>query len=222
MSKKFEQIGRISAAVLALPENNLGIALDAMNKLTDPAWKARLTEVFREGLKPVAQAAVEVVDKLLESLGKVVIDIDLMQSKGEIDKFFTTRDGLYVEDAFNQLFGEAAALEVPAHMELSKFRLRKNMKDSAIRKELPENHVFRAWEFRLMLAFQLAKQWGGKEGVFRTDGWAEIFYVKTDDGRVFTVIVNWYSDPDYREWSVSAWDLDDYEWHAVNSVYSRN
>lgn len=62
MSKKFEQIGRISAAVIALPEPRLGIALDLLNKLTDPAWKLRLTEVLREGLKPVVQEVEAVVN----------------------------------------------------------------------------------------------------------------------------------------------------------------
>lgn len=49
-SNKFEQIGRISASVIALPEKHLGVTLDIVNKLHDPRWKARLTQVIREGL----------------------------------------------------------------------------------------------------------------------------------------------------------------------------
>ena len=47
-SKRFEQIGRISAAVHALPDDQLGITLDVVNKLgSGPEWKPYVVAATR-------------------------------------------------------------------------------------------------------------------------------------------------------------------------------
>ncbi len=200
MSRKFEQIGRINAAVIGLPEDRLGIALDILSKLcSDGAWKTRLTEVSREGLKPIAQA----VDGMFDPA-----------------KYFVTRDGLHV-------WPEFATLILPVYQGLIPKRgiegvdsvdLPRNMYDREIVAEYlgGEEEVRKHAFTPNQVAGLIDTQKDGKAGVLLNNGYANILYMIGVGGVLLPVSVDWRSDRSL--WSVDAYQFDDDYWSAGHRV----
>ncbi len=214
MSKKFEQIGRISAAVIALPEDHLGIALDVLNKLSDPNWKVRMSEVLRQGLKPVAKA----VETLLENMGSVTVVIDTTVNPSEVLKTTeaTTKiEGLWINDnAFAQILAKAKGT-APTSVTMELRRLKVGANDCMIKNELPKEHEIDPTAFVHMLATELTKVRSGETSkVLSKDCW-RLFYVAG-----LVVYVHWRSGD--SEWSVYVWKLGGRTWFAKYVVLSCN
>lgn len=96
-------------------------------------------------------------------------------------------------------------------------RFTKNANDSAIHKELPEQHLAE-WHHVISL---IGKQPNGEDGALLTNGYANIFYMRGVGGQVFAVSVLWFAVD--RRWRVRAWHLgggDD--WDAGGQVFSCN
>ncbi len=157
------------------------------------------------------------VGTLLQVVGKVAVAL-----KGKLvsSEFFTTRDGIFVVNSFQELFVGDDNSTVDSFV-LSKCLLTMSACDSNIRKELPENHVFTSSEFCQVIASMITSQWDGKEGDLLSNGYANIFYVQDKNKkRVFTVLVRWNSDD--REFCVRVWGLGGRGWRAGRAVFSRN
>ena len=230
-----EKVGNAGAIVFALPSvSPEGVELvrrvvDWLNKnnsnveMREAALKEFLRNQVSQGapstslnsaLTPVAKA----VNEFLEPAGKVLVTIDKAINPAD---FLKTREGLYVEEDFRRLFVGGEVSDLPDQIELSKYILKRDSFDSEIRSELPKGHIFEATEFCYMLASMLDTQEGGVAGVLRNDGRAEIFYVRSLDGKqVFAVRVSWFSDGPH--WDVSVWELGAPQWAAERSVSSRN
>ncbi len=166
---------------------------------------------------PATNPVPQVVDRYLEPIGKLIIDID---PSINCSTYLQTRNNeLWIDENFQRLFGRGEAISFPPRVSLPKFVLKKDSFDVEIREELPKDHVFEAFEFRFLLASAIKKQVGGKKGVLRNDGRREIFYVRSADKKeCFAVLVGWSSS---RFWCVHVWELG-YSRGAEDSVCSRN
>ena len=140
---------------------------------------------------------------------------------GNAQKFFTTREDLYVWDGFvdrvlSTVKGEAGLSE---RIILQSYTLTEPANDATIRNSLSKNHVFEATELCAILQHLIGGQPNGKEGHLLSNGYANLFYVKGGNDQLYVVLVDW--DAGYRGWSVRAWSLDGDGWHAGNRVFSR-
>lgn len=163
-------------------------------------------------LTPIAKA----VGEYLESLGKVTFEID--QSINP-DEFLQTREGLWVDSDLENWLGGTAE-KITGNIESSKWKIKKDSFDKEIKSEIPSDHIYVVGEFRTIIASAIHKQWGGKAGVLRNDGYANIFYVwNKDKTKCFAVGVLWAAG--YEEWRVSVCELED-RWRADGVVFSRN
>lgn len=160
------------------------------------------------------------VERLLPH-SKVVVDIDPTLTKEGVDAFLVSnRQGLYVPEEFDQLFKSEEQVPLPSQLEISKFEFLKLTDWWRLRKLLPENFIFGAYEVRALLATLLAKQKGGAEGVFNTDLQAHVFFVKVDE-KLFAVVVKFW--PEGKDWTIEVRsNVQDIHWKPRGVVFSRN
>lgn len=90
-------------------------------------------------------------------------------------------------------------LDVPAG-DLTIYRLRKNSVDKPILAELGGEETVE--EFLAYMAELIEKQAKGEQGILLTNGYANIFYIKDDNGTLWAVFCYWYSG--CSEWRVEA------------------
>lgn len=96
-------------------------------------------------------------------------------------------------------------------------RLVKATNDTAIRKELREQHLAE-WQDIILI---IDRQKNGEVGTLLANGHANIFYMMGVDGEVFAVDVGWCADN--RQWIVRAWRLDESDrWDGGDRVLSRD
>lgn len=138
------------------------------------------------------------------------------------DSFFSNGPvKLYFWDNFRSWILSAIPDSIPAFSTtLSSFTLTRNMYDRDILTELGNPTPFTVSEFAAIMKGMLSKQPQGEPGDLLTDGYANIFYVKLDDGRVVAVLVHWYAD--YPEWNCYAHDFDNDRWSEGNQVFVRS
>lgn len=171
-----------------------------------------LSGEIKVNLTPIAKA----VGEYLESLGKVVFEID--QSVNP-DEFLQTRTGLWVDSDLENWLGGTAE-KIDGNVEVSKWKLKKNSLDKEIKSELPSEHIYTTGEFRTIIASAIQKQWGGKVGILRNDGYANIFYVwNKNQTKCFAVYVGWYAGGE--RWNVGVYMLES-QWDTEGWVFSRN
>ncbi len=158
----------------------------------------------------------EAVGEYLESLGSVTFKI---KQTLDADKFLQSRTGLWVDPNFDKLLG-GKALKVKGSIRSSKWLRKKDSSYENIKGELPVEHTYEIGEFRPMIASAIDKQWGGKVGVLRNDGFGQVFHVWNEDHTArFAVDVFWRSD--VGKWSVRVYKLSR-QFCAERWVFSRN
>ena len=125
---------------------------------------------------------------------------------------------IYIGDGFkNSVLKSAGNVSEQPPATIASFTLVKEMDDSEIRDELPENHVF-ALDDLWMIANIIKKQANGESGDLLADGNANIFYVQKDASVLVVQVLR-----DGSEWLVDGWRLDGgVRWYAGSRVFSRN
>lgn len=208
MSKKFEQIGRISAAVIALPESHLGIALDVINRLADKRWKVRLLQVLREGLservkgvRPLSACAVFLNEKI------------------SLDGYFVTRNGLVVQEGFSDTFSFDLRQDHPQNWVLLMHDFEQDGHDWT---SLNQSHgrIFEHKDFLYVLASMLSKQWTTDDkGPLFSDGSWNSFRVWSKGGeRVYVVSVSWNFQA--QAWVITYKDENEYTYVRGEILFS--
>jgi hypothetical protein len=129
---------------------------------------------------------------------------------GEVYKFFVTRSGLHVWEEFTN----ATPATLGRHYDLLE-----NMTEGEIFEKFVRGNVFsNVSSFCAMLMQKLEVQWGGKEGRFLANGYANFFFVRVG-GEVVVVSIYWHSDD--RKWNVRAGRFcADYLWNPGNRAFS--
>jgi hypothetical protein len=133
--------------------------------------------------------------------------------------FYKNRAGLYVWDSVSwRILSDAQPTEKADAVPLRCYDLKKIALDPHIRSELPSNHVFDFSEFSWILALLIGHQLHGEAGPLLTNGYANIFYLRTGPG-LFSVSAPWIDD----RWELRGWDLEGSgKWAAGHRVFSRN
>lgn len=138
---------------------------------------------------------------------------DLFSSTGPIK--------LYFGNNFQNLVLPEIADIIPASEKiLSSLDLTESMHDFAIREEVGELNVVSATEWAQEFIPLLLDQPVGQGGRLLSNGYSNIRYVKLNSGKI--VVVHAYWNADYRKWSLTAYELGDYRWFAVNRVFARS
>ncbi len=128
---------------------------------------------------------------------------------------------LYIWDSFRDRILKAIPNLVPAFQgNLQSTQLSKDMRDSEILEELGHPKPFSLLEFSSILSYLLMKQPEGEEGKLLVNGYATIFYVELEDGRVVAVDARWGDDD--RAWILDAYVLDGAFWREGYRVFSRS
>jgi hypothetical protein len=174
---------------------------------------AKLIVAGANGAKNLALKSLKLIEDGIAVMGEVFKKSSFFTADGPVKLWFG--------DNFKKWVLSAIPDSIPAFQgKLLKTQLTEYMYDSAILKELGQPNPFTVGEFAAIIRDLLTKQPNGEDGTFLTNGYANIFYVKLDDGRVVAVDVRWRSDS--REWRLSAYDLADGGWHDGDCVFSRS
>jgi len=135
--------------------------------------------------------------------------------------FFANGPNLYLWDNFKNWVLTEIPDTIPAFEgKLSKFSLTKKMYDSEIQTELGNPNSFSVTEFAAIVKDLVSRQPKGESGTLLNNGYANIFYVVLANTRVVAVRMRWSAGD--REWSFSAFDLDDVHWGDEYCVFSRS
>lgn len=187
-------------AIETIPTAKITKALGS--KLTKGLLKKKLSAMWKEILSEVKVLTLEFLTLVEE--GIIVASTTL-----RIKDFFRHRSGtpkLYIQDNFKNWILDNAPETIEFGGEtLSKFKLTKNMYDSEICKELGDPEPFTVSELLGTLKSLIGKQSRGEDGILLTNGYANIFYVKLEDGR--TVAVHAFWDSADAEWNLYAWGV---------------
>ncbi len=128
---------------------------------------------------------------------------------------------LYFGSNFRNWILKAMPDEIPAFEgALLKTQLVKYMCDSEILAELGNPKPFTISEFSAIIRELFLKQPNGEGGIFLNNGYANIFFIQLENGRVVAVRVRW--DSDDREWCLGVDDLYDDRWFGGYCVFSRS
>ncbi len=119
--------------------------------------------------------------------------------------FYQTRTGLYVDNSFADRLDLSARQTVNSAPERPYvvLILKERAYDKDIYKELPAETRLSTMED---IASLIEAQPNGKLGLLLNNGYANIFYVKEKNGKVFIMSVSW--DSDDRYWSICGGRLD--------------
>lgn len=121
---------------------------------------------------------------------------------------------IYAWDNFRKLFLGKEEKEAKANR-LVIHRLGKNSLDAPIRKELGEGEEITLAHFVHLLKLQSQ----GQNGVLLTNGYANVAYIKGNDGNLWAVYASWHSGS--RDWHVDARSVEfPYDWDAGRQVLS--
>jgi hypothetical protein len=129
---------------------------------------------------------------------------------------------MYIHDNFREWIlnpMKNQPLSLSDGITLEKFNLNKSMHDSQIKNELGNPKPIYVTAFFPILLNLLRQQPNGeaKENGLLNNGYANIFHVELEDGRVVAVNVYW----DDVEWDLLAYDLDfDLAWDDSNSFFT--
>lgn len=163
---------------------------------------------------------VEAVTVFLKFVGKVSIKVT---KPINLDEFFSGRDGLRIDGDFKELFVATDATFTPKEYFLTKYIITKDALDSEARTELPPDHVFEAEDFSLLLATMLYRQWEGTSGYLITNGYANVFYVRSKNKKKIFIVYVFYGSVGWssvdKTWNVSLWSLNDNWWRAENVFF---
>ncbi len=119
---------------------------------------------------------------------------------------------------FEEHFGHHRERATKKDIKLVVHRLLKGLSNEAIVKALGGEAV--AESFLGQMAYLIAFQPHGEEdGVLLVNGWANIFFIKDDNGELWAVYCAWISDD--REWHLNAIPISDpVGWRAGRQVFS--
>ncbi len=128
---------------------------------------------------------------------------------------------LWFGESFRNWILPAIPDEIPEFQgNLAKHELMKSMNDSEILAELGSPQPFTIPEFVAIVKSLVEKQPQGEAGTLLSNGYANIFYVQLEDGRVVAAGVYWVSG--CREWDLGAYGLGGGGWSGGDCVFSRN
>ncbi len=160
--------------------------------------------------------------KKLKHLQLITDSIPIITPSFQRDSFF--KNGpvkLYIWDSFRDRILKAIPDTIPAYEgSLRQTQLSKNMYDSEILTELGHPKPFSLLEFTAILSHLLMKQPEGEEGKLLVNGYATIFYVELEDGRVVAVYAGWRAGA--RAWSLRAFAFGAGFWYGGDRVFSRS
>ena len=167
---------------------------------------------FREKIEKVAEPVAGEIKKVTKFLRTVTYDLP----ERDLVKFFKDRKGLYASDGdFQEILTDAVSDGKMAPAEKVTMHWHTNTEDAhddIIYPEIGEDIIeLSTAEGRKMartrlniLATNIEKQEGGKEGDFRNDGYVNfVGKFRTIAKRVLLCRGRWYSDD--REWRCSGW-----------------
>jgi hypothetical protein len=164
-------------------------------------------------LSPVAK----VVDKLLEDIGSVTIDMDPVVDPSEALMTAAATpevEALRVDENFIDILVQAK-VSFPTLVTMKRHRVKKNVSDPNIESHLPKEHEIDPTAFVWMLAIELMKVRSGKQSNVLAKDWHCLFCVAG-----FVVSVWWNSGG--SEWSVSVWRHFGLAWNAENIIFTCN
>jgi hypothetical protein len=132
--------------------------------------------------------------------------------------FFQTREGLWISTELrSRILARTNPCEVGASSGKS-FDLRKDALDHEIVREIPEGYEFvNETEVCARIAAMIQRQPNGQKGELLSNGYANLFYVRSAG-----CVVHVYWRADRRDWRVYAWPLDGHSRFADDRIFSRN
>lgn len=106
-------------------------------------------------------------------------------------------------------------VKLSKNIKLDKLCLLVDRHDTEMQNEVGHK-PFKITNFLPMLWSILSKQKNGEEGFLLNNGYANIFHVELEDGRVVAVYARWHGDG----WNLNAYDLDyNGRWYADNCLF---
>lgn len=131
----------------------------------------------------------------------------------DLAQFYRHRSGLWVSDSLCERFDLRVVSSAPARPYVASL-LKKNAYDQRILLELPSGYLSTLEDIAGFIEIQA----DGQEGLFLTNGCANIFYVEGRSSEVFSVHTFWLSDR--CGWGVRDWQLDEHgQWRAERQVF---
>lgn len=202
------------------------------NKLTDFLTKNRsfmcddLKAETDSLLKQLQNSAVKAGSRILKSLAFVCEILVAPVAEFGVGQKFQHRGKnvikMYFYDPFRDWIWkpfEKRSVSLPAQLKVERFSLGKDMYDTEIQSELGNPTPIPVATFLPLLFSLLSGQPNGeaKENGLLTNGYANIFHVQLEDGRVVAVRADWDAD----EWDLSAFELDtDNRWHGGSCFFT--
>lgn len=190
----------------------------------------RLYEAMKskETRKAMAEACAKVLgsvsSRILKYLELLNPQIPISSVSFSKEEFFDSKLGvkIYIGGNFDNWIKPELSEKIPAfNGNLASYKLTKNMYDSEIRSEIGEDQVFTPDEAMAIVFTIISKQPNGETGDFLNTGYANILYVRLQNGEVVSMGVSWYSGD--REWRLNSNRLDeDGRWLGGGRVFSRS
>ncbi len=214
-----DMLGAVVKKLVTLPEEDLGVVSDLLEKFSNPEWiKATKRMLRKEDPWP-----------LLERL-KTTIETPAVEEFRAIDHFRITPDKDrktaevvigYIGDNFRNAFlqGDGKIEEnIPAG-KLQINKLRRASVDGPIIAELGCEALAETTLAEMFHAMKL--QGRGQKGALLTNGCANIFYVRDTEGNLWAVCCYW--DSAYEDWRVGAYSITaPRQWRADSQVFVRD
>ncbi|MBU4536461.1 hypothetical protein KJ603_00270 [Patescibacteria group bacterium] len=142
--------------------------------------------------------------------------MELELTSFHLEKFFITREGLWVSDDLKEYIISVAKPIKKSKVETSSVDLKKSMNDYQIREIISKNRVFGSSEFCLCLKDKIVAQSEGERGELLTSRSLNIFYVNGKNNEVL-VTVGWSTN--LREWRVYLYGIDRHKWRKGDRVF---
>ena len=149
------------------------------------------------------------------------------------DEFLASELGVKIHqlDSFNKCMVPELSEAIPApvkfietipafSVELTSYKLTKNMYDREIRSEIGLNKTFTPNEALAIIFTIISKQPNGEVGDFENTGHVNIFYVRLKSGEIVVVGTHW--DSSSHEWVLFTPYCGDDDWIEGSRVFVRN
>jgi hypothetical protein len=214
-----DMLGIVVRKLVTLPDSDLGVVCDLLEKFSDPDWVGATKKLLRKE-NPWPKTP-QITSDLLEFITTASFGPVGQFSAAEVIKTRKIGDTkFWFSENFKRVFGSLVETNVPA-ANMRVFRLKKGSVDGPILKELGGAEQVRTFVAHI---FALACQQGqGREGVLLTNWGANIFYVPDPNNPeiVWTVYCYWSSG--IGHWRFSAYPIaDPHEWNVDNHVFARD